>query len=226
MDRKHTKKLGLLLAALAAAALLSAGLVPGTVTFCAAQDESDLPNRLKELTPRQQLGLLEELKAGGRDDAKIPFYMGNAMYALGKLDSATIFFQEAAAQDSMFSKAYVNLGLALDAQGQFFGAELAFQSALRADPNDVLAYCHLGYLYYSKQRYTQAMQNYQKALTVDPQSAQAHYYLGLAFADAHIFKEALAEWELVVSLQPDGELGKTAKENVELIKQFLQMKTP
>lgn len=224
MNEKKPRNTVLLLAALFAVILFSIDMVP--VTTSVAQNESDLPARLKTMEPRAQLDLLAEIKAGDPENARIPFYMGNAMYALGKLDSATIYFQEATSIDSTFSKAYVNLGLALDAQKQFFGAEAAFQSALRADPDDVLAYCHLGYLYYSKKKFPAAITYFQQALAIDPESAQAHYYLGLAFADAHIFKEALKEWGLVVSLQPDSELGATARENVELIQQYLQVKTP
>lgn len=220
--KKHTPKhTVLLLSAFLCAALLSLDMGPGTMS--AAQDESGLSARLKTMQPRAQLDLLQELKSNDPSNARIPFYMGNAMYSLGKLDSATIYFQESASLDSMFSKAFVNLGLALDAQGQFYGAEMAFQSALRADPGDVLACCHLGYLYYSRQKYPEAIHYYKKALTIDPNSAQAHYYLGLAFADAHIFEEAIKEWELVGALQPDGELGSTARENVQLIRQYLQV---
>lgn len=219
----RTVRIGLLLAAFIAAGILS--IDRGAGARAETQKESDLAARLKPLSPRAQLDLLAQMRADEPDNARIPFFMGNALYALGKLDSATICFQKAAALDSMFSKAYVNLGLALDAQGQFFGAEAAFKSALRADPEDVLAHCHLGYLYYSRKKYSQAIDYYQSALEIDPESAQAHYYLGLAFADAHIFAEALKEWEKVVSLEPDGELGQTAKENVELIQQYLKLDT-
>ena len=67
------------------------------------------------------------------------------------------------------------------------------------------------------------MQNYRKALKIDPNSAQARYNLGLAFANFKLFKEALVEWQKVVELDPEGELGKLAAENVELIKTYVEL---
>jgi tetratricopeptide (TPR) repeat protein len=189
-------------------------------------DSAEIVNKLGGMQPREQLRYLAELKRVAPNQARIPFYMGNAMYALGKMDSAKAFFDEAIAADSSFSRAYVNLGLTLDAQRKFFAAEKAFEEAIRWDPKDVLAYCHLGFLNYSRKSYDTAVAYYRKALGIDPNSGQAHYYLGLAFADAHIFKEALREWELVAKSNPESELGKTAEENVKLIKEYMRIKTP
>jgi len=36
----------------------------------------------------------------------------------------------------------------------------------------------------------------------------------------------LREWSLVAKLDPEGELGKTASEDVKLIKEYLNVKTP
>jgi tetratricopeptide (TPR) repeat protein len=191
-----------------------------------SSDQEDLAAKLKGMEPRAQLQYLERLEEEGKGGALVQFHMGNAMYALGDLDSAAVFYERAVKSDSTFSKAWVNLGIVFDSQNVFFKAKAAFESALRADPNDVLAYCHLGFLKYSKQQYGEAIEDYEKALSIDPESAQAHYYLGLAFADAHVFREALREWELVVKMQPDTELGATAKENVRLINQYLKVRTP
>jgi hypothetical protein len=37
-----------------------------------------------------------------------------------------------------------------------------------------------------------------------------------------VFREAIVEWEKVIALDPDGELGKTAAENVRIIRQYLE----
>jgi tetratricopeptide (TPR) repeat protein len=94
------------------------------------------------------------------------------------------------------------------------------ESAIEANPNDVLAYCHLGFLSHVGGDLTEAMRQYKLALAIDPNSSQAHYNMGLAFAEARIFEEALREWELVIKNDPDGELGKTAAENVRIIQQY------
>ncbi len=183
----------------------------------------EIMERIEGKTPEQQAAYLLEAKSSGEDSAELNFFLGVAMYAVGKLDSAAIFFREAVAKDSTYSRAYVNLGITLDSQGKFVEAEAMYKRALKLDPKDVLAYCHLGYLYYSRGRQGEAIAHYLKAIAVDPKSAQAHYNLGLAFADSQIFKEALHEWQLVIELDPDGDLGMTARENVGLIKQYLEM---
>ena len=42
----------------------------------------------------------------------------------------------------------------------------------------------------------------------------------VAVGENRVFGEALKEWELVVKLDPDGDLGKTAAENVRIIQQY------
>jgi len=143
-----------------------------------SKEGKSIPQIIKNMKPREQLRYLLEFKREHPEEKRIPFYMGNAMYALGKMDSAVIYYKEAIEADSSFSKVYVNLGLALDARGSFFGAERSFKQAIRLDPNDVLAYCHLGFLYYSRNKYNQAMDYYKRALKIDPNSAQAHMYSG------------------------------------------------
>ena len=43
-----------------------------------------------------------------------------------------------------------------------------------------------------------------------------------AFAENRVFREAMIEWEKVIALDPDGELGRTASENVRMIKQYVE----
>jgi tetratricopeptide (TPR) repeat protein len=79
----------------------------------------------------------------------------------------------------------------------------------------------MGYLEQQSGNVSEAIGLYQQALAIDANSAQAHYNLGLAFAEAKVFKEAVVEWETVVRLDPDGELGRSAAENVKIIRQYL-----
>ena len=191
-----------------------------------ASAEMKLADSLKGMSPQQQAQYLMKEREAGRDDPEIDFFLGVAMYSMGKLDSARACFSTAVAKDSTYTKAYVNLGIVLDAQNEPLEAEAMYKRAIVLDPVDELALCHLGFFYYSRQQYGQAMDYYQQALAVNPGSVQAHYNLGLAFADSKIFKEAILEWEKVVELDPDGELGKTAADNVRLIKQYLETDAP
>jgi len=139
------------------------------------------------------------------------------------MDSAVVYYDDAIRADSSFTKAWVNQGLAYDSQGKTPEARRAFEAALAVKPDDELALCHLGFSYFTHGEADKAMQYYLHALRVDPDCAQAHYNLGLAFADAKLFNEALTEWNKVVEIDPNGELGKTAAENVNLIKTYLDL---
>jgi len=207
-----------------AAALILAAIGAGA---CApshdARGGSDLSAIVDTMPPQRQLSYLEGLAAGGRSDAPLYFHIGNAYYAMEQLDSAVVYYGRAVEADSTNSKAWVNLGLAYDAQHQTDAARRSFEEALKVNAKDVLALCHLGFTYFSRGQVEEAIGYYQKALAIDPNSAQAHYNLGLAFADSKVFPEALREWQKVVELDPGGELGKTAAENVELIKTYMEL---
>ena len=45
--------------------------------------------------------------------------------------------------------------------------------------------------------------------------------MAVAFADAGIFREAVKYWERVAHVDPQGELGKNATENIDLVKKYL-----
>jgi len=199
-----------------------------------AHVEPTLAERLKTLPPAEQLATLRPLGEADSSNADVAFYTGNAYYAIGSafspeqrseavayFDSAVAEYRRAVRADSTMSKAWVNMGLAFEAKGGHADARRSLQSAIAINPRDVLAYCHLGYLEQQEGNVSEAIGLYKQALAIDPNSPQAHYNLGLAFAEAKVFKEAVVEWETVVRLDPDGELGRTAAENVKIIRQYL-----
>ena len=199
----------------------------------AARVESPLAERLNHMTPAAQVDTLRALVAVDTTNAQLQFFSGNAYYQFATtleasapnreayLDSATSAYTRAVASDSSMSKAYVNMGLAYQERHKPSEARRALERAIEVNPQDVLAYCHLGYLSHMGGDLTEAVRQYNRALLIDPNSAQAHYNLGLAFAENRVFGEALKEWELVVKLDPDGDLGKTAAENVRIIQQYM-----
>jgi len=198
----------------------------------AASAESALASRLNAIPPAAQIDTLRALVAADTSDAQLRFFAGNAYYSYAAaletsnttrpayLDSAEAQYQRAVAIDSTMSKAWVNMGLAYQDHGKTGEARAALERAIEVNPNDVLAYCHLGYISHLRGDLTEAMRQYKLALAIDPTSPQAHYNMGLAFAEAKIFAEAVKEWNLVVKNDPDGDLGKTAAENVRIIEQY------
>jgi tetratricopeptide (TPR) repeat protein len=186
--------------------------------------ESALSAQLESMSPEERLSFLRDREAGGDAGADVYFQLGNTFFSMEELDSAVVYYARALEVDTTFSKAWVNMGLAYDSMRprQRDAAQRAFEEALEINPRDVLAMCHLGFMHFSRGATSKAMDLYTKAIAIDPNSAQAHYNLGLAFADAKIFREALLEWEKVIELD-DGELGKTAAENVELIRTYMEL---
>lgn len=227
-----------------ATALLGAWLVQSgcgghaTVHEPGPKSARTLADVLEPMPPRAQLDTLRTLERHDSTNSIFPFHAGNAYYqlatslptgqhdrAVALLDSAVTSYQRAIALDSTYSRAYVNMGLAYDAATKPAQARAAYRHAIAVNPRDVLAYCHLGYMEEQAGNTAGGVELYEKALAIDPKSAQAHYNLGLAFAQARVFKEALTEWDQVVQLDPGGDLGKSAAENVKIIRQYLG-KTP
>jgi tetratricopeptide (TPR) repeat protein len=199
----------------------------------AAPRESALAERLRVMPPAAQIDTMRALVAADTADAQLRFLSGNAYYEFASalettapnrpayLDSATAQYTRAVTIDSTMSKAWVNLALAEQDRRQPDAARKALERAIAVNPRDVLAWCHLGYLSHMRGDLTEAMRCYNRAVAIDAASAQAHYNLGLAFAEAKIFPEAVREWELVVKYDPDGDLGRTAAENVRIIQQYM-----
>jgi Tfp pilus assembly protein PilF len=213
---RKTIAVGLALAALLLVAVF--GVVEG-----AQGRAEDVKAKLEGLTGEERVAYLLGLKAEGDWSAATSFYLGNAYLGIDEPDSAIVYFERAVALDSTYAKAYVNLGIAFDRINRFDRARASFERAIEVDPKDVLAHCHLGHYYHVRGDIGKAVTYYQKALEIDPESAQAHYNLGLAFADSRLFAEAVREWEMVVALSPDSDVGRTAAENVKLIKTYMDI---
>jgi tetratricopeptide (TPR) repeat protein len=186
----------------------------------------DIKKKIEGLSPSEQLQYLTSVRAKGPRDARVSFHLGNAHLALDHPDSAVFYYAEAVSLDSTYTKAHVNLGIALENLNRFDDAKAHYVKAIEIDSTDVLAHCHLGHYYHVRGDIGEAVNQYRRALAADPKSAQAHYNLGLAFADSRLFAEAAREWERVIELSPQSELGRTAVENVRLIKTYLQGGAP
>jgi tetratricopeptide (TPR) repeat protein len=224
-------------------ATASAATVAALLAGCGGAKTSGKPDtpaptlalRLNAMPPEERLTVLRDLEKKQPNDATVAFHFGNAYYSIGSAyppedndrafayyDSAVAAYTRAVEIDSTYSKAYVNMGLAYEAWQKRPDARRVLQKAVEVNPGDVLAHCHLGQLEQSYGNYAEAVQLYRQALVLDPNSAQAHYNMGLAFAEQKVFQEALIEWQKVIALDPDGELGKTATENVRIIQQVLE----
>jgi tetratricopeptide (TPR) repeat protein len=211
------------LATAAACAALSLGCTASTKSGGprATSPGDDLKAHIESLPEKEQIHYLQDLRAERPGDAKVSYYLGNAYLKLEQPDSAIVWYEDAVALDSAYAKAHVNLGIALEDTRRPEEAKSHYERALEIDSTDVLARCHLGHYYQVQGDIAEAIRCYVRALEFNPESAQAHYNLGLAFADTRLFAEAIREWERAAALSPGSELGRTAAENVKLIKTYL-----
>jgi tetratricopeptide (TPR) repeat protein len=182
---------------------------------------SDLKSRLEILSAAEQIAYLRSLRSERPGDATLSFHLGNAYLRLDRPDSAIVWYEEAVALDSTYAKAHVNLGIALENAHRLDEAKSHYERALEIDSTDALARCHLGHYFHARGKVGEAVRCYVRALELHPESAQAHYNLGLAFADTRLFAEAIREWERVIALSPETELGRTAAENLRLMRTYV-----
>ena len=216
------------LAAAVACGILALGCTASTQPAppSAELQGDDLKTHIESLPAKEQVRYLQTLRTERPGDAKVRYYLGNAYLKLEQPDSAIVWYEEAVALDSADAKAHVNLGIALEDTRRPDEAKSHYEKALEIDSTDVLARCHLGHYFHARGNFAEAVRCYVRALEFSPQSAQAHYNLGLAFADTRLFAEAIQEWEKAAALSPGTEIGRTAAENVTLIKTYLGNQKP
>jgi len=151
------------------------------------------------------------------------------------LDSALVFYDLAAASDTMFVHAYANAGLvwdelseerSIESRNAVVQAEKYYLKAIEVDSTEVNSRINLGSLLFRKKDFTGALEQYQTVIDTDPECALAHYKLGIMFAESKIYREAIVEWELAVKYDPDGDVGKTSSENIQVIKDLMNSDTP
>ena len=169
----------------------------------------------------EKIELLGKRVDAGENTKEVYFHLGNAKYESGDLPGAAAAFEKAVAIDSTFFKAVVNLGLLYDEQQNFAKAIETLEQATHLEPKNPDAWSHLGDAYYGQSNFTKATELYRQALAIDPNSPQALYSMAVAFADAGIFREAVKYWDHVTRVDAQGELGKNAAENIDLVKKYL-----
>ena len=184
-------------------------------------DGEALKAQLEGKNPQERIDILKAMVDEGTATKDAYFHLGNARYESGDAAGAAQAFEQAVAMDSTFFKAVVNLGLMYDEQANFPKAIESFEQATHLEPDNPDVWSHMGNTYYAQKEYSKATELYRKALKLQPDATHALYSLGVAFADAGMFREAVNYWKRVVELDKDGDLGKNARENVDLLQKYL-----
>jgi len=94
------------------------------------------------------------------------------------------------------------------------------------------AHYELGVVYHERffEQLDKAIEEYQAALKLKPDHAEAHYHLGLAYhtkaklttEDKALYRKALEEYRLYLKHSPNGELAKSAQNNIKALEPRLR----
>jgi len=152
---------------------------------------------------------------------RLHYQLGNALHEADDKDGALLEYEKAISLKPNFKEALVNKGAVLNEMGRVTDAIDVFKKALAIDPKDTKALVNYGNSLYAMQLYEQATKQYELAIAVDSTFGEGYYYLGIAFADAGIYREAVREWELILKVAPNSEAAKTARDNIDTLKNYM-----
>jgi Tfp pilus assembly protein PilF len=128
-----------------------------------------------------------------------------------KLVTEDIFYQN-------HNLAAINLGIAYMSKGEYPKALAAFRSVVDSDPRNPIARVYLGQLYLKVDKVELAIMEFNNAISVNKNYANAYYNLGLANLKKRDNRAALAAFREVVRITPESELGRQAREYLDLLK--------
>lgn len=190
----------------------------------ASREDIPLSRQLEGLSLEPRIAYLRYLLETERADPEIYFQLGVAFHEGSEPDSAIRYYEKAVAVDPGYTKAYVNMGVLYDDQGKSEQALQMFEEATRKNEEDILGFAHAAFIRFHIRDYSTAWKHLTRALEIDPDHPQPHFYLAIFFWESGIYREALREWEQVIALDPEGSLGRKARENITMLQKA--MNTP
>lgn len=129
--------------------------------------------------------------------------LGQAYFALGRLQEASQSFQQAIIVQPDNAEAHYNFAVILQAMGRNEEAVSSYEAAIAYKPDYFAAYNNLGALYCSMDRPREAINILQSAIKLKPDYADAYNNLGNAFRATGNTDKAIAYYEHTLTLQPN-----------------------
>lgn len=114
--------------------------------------------------------------------------------------------------------AQINLGLAYLGKGDEEEALRVARSAVINFPRSPQCRLTLGRVYFALDRTELAIEEFRKAIDLSKGYANAHYHLGLALLKLKENDAARNAFREVVTLAPDTDIGRLAREHIDLLK--------
>jgi protein O-mannosyl-transferase len=144
----------------------------------------------------------DEKEAGVPAHAAVQQDLGNALFALGRIDEAVVRYQRVLALEPGNLGAMMNLGLAFDQIGKSDDAIAMFRGVLRVNPTDVPATNQLGRALAKQGNLDQAVVYYRAAVQRKPDFAEAHVNLADTLQAMGHFDQAIAQYRVALQLNP------------------------
>jgi tetratricopeptide (TPR) repeat protein len=128
--------------------------------------------------------------------------------------------QEAIADYERAAAAYIEKGIEIAKSGKYDDAIRRFNSAIKLNTKySSSAYYHRGVAFEKKGDHLKAINDYSEAVRSNPQFAEAYLRRGYVFAQKlGDYENAKKDWKKAASLDPSGEIGRAARENLERLR--------
>lgn len=114
--------------------------------------------------------------------------------------------------------ASVNLGLAYLGKGDTEKALLTMRAAVNAYPRSHQARVTLGRVYFAADKLELAKEEFRRSIELASGYVNGHFFLGLAQMKANELDAARKSFGEVVRLAPDSDMGRQAREHLDLLK--------
>jgi tetratricopeptide (TPR) repeat protein len=130
------------------------------------------------------------------------FWIGNALFRLGRYTAAENSYKSSLAKQKSNSLVRFNLGQTYLALNRFRDAEAAFSQILTTEPSFLQATMGLGKAYIGQKRYLKAGEIFRKLTLVEPLAREARYYLGISYLGLGEYETAIPLLECAASQGP------------------------
>jgi tetratricopeptide (TPR) repeat protein len=128
---------------------------------------------------------------------------GACYQALGQLETAVKYYEQALVLKPGNAEAHCNLGVTLKELGQLEAAVKHYEQALVTKPNYAEAHCNLGVTLKEHGQPEAAVKHYEQALVIKPDYAEAHYNFGNTLKELGQLEIAVKHYEQALAIKPN-----------------------
>jgi len=129
--------------------------------------------------------------------------LGNALHDEGKIEEATLHYNETLKLAPDYPKAHYNLANVLMEKGELSEAVRHYNEALRLSPDYLEARSNLAKALAKQGRLEEAIEHWQELVRINPEEWVLHSNLGTAYHRLGKLDKAVTHWDQVLRLKPD-----------------------